>query len=81
MHTFQSFAQMDRINLAGVSDEPGHPTVIDPMQLLPSAADKQSVLSRMAVMISRLAKCNLHCVHIYIYIYYAHHNQHMHTML
>ena len=64
MHMFQSFVQMDCINLAGVSDEPGHPTVIDPMQLLPSAADKQSVLSRMAVMISRLAECKLHCVHV-----------------
>lgn len=76
MHMFQSFAQLDRINLAGVSDEPGHPTVINPLQLLPSAADKQSVLSRMAVMISRLAKCNATCT-VYMYM---HINQHMHTM-
>ena len=66
MHMFQSFAQLDHINLAGVSDEPLHSTVIDPSHLKPSAADMHTVLSRIAVMISRLAECNLQFMYIIV---------------
>ena len=66
MHMFQSFAQLDRINLAGVSDEPVQSTVIDPSHLKPSAADMHTVLSRIAVMISRLAECNLQFMYIIV---------------
>ena len=53
LHMFHSFANFDRVNLAGVSDEAPSPIPIDSKLLMPSASDMQSVTSRFVVMISR----------------------------
>lgn len=53
LHMFHSFANFDRVNLAGVSDEAPSPTGIDPTLLMPSASDRQAIISRFVVMISR----------------------------
>lgn len=53
LHMFHSFANFDRVNLAGVSDEAPSPIQIDYKLLMPSASDMQSVTSRFVVMISR----------------------------
>ena len=52
-HMFQSFAQLDRINLSGVSDEPPQPLAVDPNLLMPSLPELHSVMSRFTVLISR----------------------------
>ena len=54
LHMFQSFAQLDRINLTGICDDQPSPTEVDTLRLIPSTDDLKSVLSRMAIMVSRL---------------------------
>ena len=53
LHYFHACAVLDRVDFSGPSDEPPQPSLVDPLEFLPSQSDVTLVKQDFAILISR----------------------------
>ena len=53
LHYFHACAVLDRVDFSGLSDEPPQPSIVDPLEFLPSQSDITLVKQDFAILISR----------------------------